>query len=52
MMFWQVHRSTIVNLYAIDSVIRDDRGNLRLRLKNRPESLAVSEAYTHLFRQM
>jgi DNA-binding LytR/AlgR family response regulator len=51
-MFWQVHRSTIVNVYAIDSVIRDDRGNLSLRLKNRPESLAVSEAHTHLFRQM
>ena len=51
-MFWQVHRSTVVNVYAIDSVIRDDRGNLTLRLKNRPESLAVSEAYTHLFRQM
>jgi DNA-binding LytR/AlgR family response regulator len=51
-MFWQVHRSTIVNVYAIDSVVRDDRGNLGLRLKNRAESLAVSEAHTHLFRQM
>ena len=51
-MFWQVHRSTVVNVYAIDSVIRDARGNLTLRLKNRTESLAVSEAYTHLFRQM
>jgi DNA-binding LytR/AlgR family response regulator len=51
-MFWQVHRSTIVNLYAIDSVMRDPRGNLSLRLKNRPEALAVSEAHTHLFRQM
>lgn len=51
-MFWQVHRSTVVNVHAIDSVIRDDRGNLTLRLKNRPESLAVSEAYTQLFRQM
>ena len=51
-MFWQVHRSTIVNLYAIDSVIRDERGNLSLRLKNRPEQLAVSEAHTHLFKQM
>lgn len=51
-MFWQVHRSTVVNVYAIDSVIRDGRGNLTLRLKNRPETLAVSEAYTHLFRQM
>jgi DNA-binding LytR/AlgR family response regulator len=52
MMFWQIHRSTIVNLHAIDSVVRDDRGNLGLRLKNRKESLAVSEAHAHLFRQM
>jgi DNA-binding LytR/AlgR family response regulator len=51
-MFWQVHRSTVVNVHAIDSVIRDDRGNLRLKLKQRPETLAVSEAYNHLFRQM
>jgi len=51
-MFWQVHRSTLVNVQAIDSVIRDDRGNLKLRLKERPESLSVSEAYVHRFRQM
>ena len=51
-MFWQIHRSTVVNVHAIDSVIRDERGNLTLRLKNRPETLAVSEAYTHLFKQM
>jgi DNA-binding LytR/AlgR family response regulator len=47
-----VHRSTIVNVHAIDSVIRDDRGNLALRLKQRAERLPVSEAYQHLFRQM
>jgi DNA-binding LytR/AlgR family response regulator len=51
-MFWQVHRSTLVNVHAIDSVVRDDRGNLRLRLKQRPETLPVSEAYHHLFHQM
>lgn len=51
-MFWQVHRSTIVNVHAIDSVIRDDRGNLTLRLRQRPEKLPVSEAYHHLFQQM
>jgi DNA-binding LytR/AlgR family response regulator len=51
-MFWQVHRSTLVNVHAIDSIMRDDRGNLKLRLKHRPESLAVSEPYVHLFRQM
>jgi DNA-binding LytR/AlgR family response regulator len=51
-MFWQVHRSTIVNVHVIDNVIRDDRGNLTLRLKQRPEKLPVSDAYTHLFREM
>jgi len=51
-MFWQVHRSTIVNVHAIDSVLRDESGTLTLRLKQRAEALAVSEPYTHLFHQM
>src|SRR5258706_4712999 len=51
-MFLQVHRSTLVNVHAIDNVIRDDRGNLKLRLKHRSEVLSVSEVYQHLFRQM
>jgi DNA-binding LytR/AlgR family response regulator len=51
-MFWQVHRSTLVNVHAIDSVLRDVRGNLTLRLKHRREALPVSEAYAHRFRQM
>jgi DNA-binding LytR/AlgR family response regulator len=51
-MFWQVHRSTLVNVHAIDSVIRDDRGNVKLLLKHRSENLAVSEAYVHLFHRM
>jgi DNA-binding LytR/AlgR family response regulator len=51
-LFWQVHRSTLVNVHAIDSVIRDGRGNLNLRLKRRSETLPVSEAYHSLFRQM
>jgi DNA-binding LytR/AlgR family response regulator len=51
-MFWQVHRSTLVNVHAIHSVTRDGRGSLTLRLKQRPETLPVSEAYNYLFRQM
>jgi DNA-binding LytR/AlgR family response regulator len=51
-MFWQVHRSSIVNVHAIDSVVRDDRGNLNLRLKGRTEVLPVSDQYHFLFRQM
>ena len=50
--FWQVHRSTIVNANAIASVTRDFRGHVFLQLKQRPERLAVSEPYHHLFRQM
>jgi DNA-binding LytR/AlgR family response regulator len=51
-MFWQVHRSTIVNANAIASVARDFRGHVYLLLRQRPERLAVSEPYHHLFRQM
>ena len=45
-------RATIVNLNAIERVTRDLHGHLRLRLRDRKETLAVSEGYTHLFRQM
>ncbi len=50
--FWQVHRSTIVNLAAISSVGRDLAGGTVLKLKDRPERLSVSEAHRHLFRHM
>jgi len=50
--FWPVHRSTIVNANAIAGVVRDFRGRVKLRLKQRSEQLAVSEAHEHLFRQM
>lgn len=51
-LFWRIHRSTLVNVNAIDGVTRDDRGNLQLHLKHGAARLAVSEAYHHLFRQM
>jgi DNA-binding LytR/AlgR family response regulator len=51
-MFWQVHRSTLVNVSAIEGVLRDDRGGLQLQLKHRAERLTVSEPYFSLFRQM
>jgi len=51
-LFWQVHRSTIVNLNAIDTVARDAYGHMEVRLKQRPESLRVSQPFSHLFRQM
>jgi len=50
--FWQIHRSTLVNINAIAGVTRDFRGHLSVRLKHRKEVLPVSESYTHLFKQM
>jgi DNA-binding LytR/AlgR family response regulator len=50
--FWQIHRSTLVNINAIAGVTRDFRGHLSVRLKQRKEVLPVSESYTHLFKQM
>jgi DNA-binding LytR/AlgR family response regulator len=51
-LFWQVHRSTLVNANAIAGVSRDLRGRMLLRLKQRDDAILVSDSYTHLFRQM
>jgi DNA-binding LytR/AlgR family response regulator len=50
--FKQIHRSTIVNLKAIASIARDEMGRGVVRLKNRPETLAVSQPFMALFRNM
>lgn len=50
--FKQIHRSTIVNLKAIAGVVRDDSGRGVVRLKSRPETLAVSAPFMTLFRHM
>ena len=49
--FWQVHRGTIVNIEAIDRVVRDGEERMRIDLKGRDEHLTVSRAYLHLFRR-
>lgn len=50
--FKQIHRSTIVNLKAIASIVRDDAGRGTVKLKNRPETLTVSLPFMTLFRSM
>ena len=50
--FWQIHRSTLVNATSIAGVTRDFRGRMLVKLKSRPETLLVSDSYTHRFRQM
>jgi DNA-binding LytR/AlgR family response regulator len=50
--FWQIHRSTIVNIAHVAATTRDLTGRTQIRLKARPETLVVSRAFAHLFRQM
>ncbi len=50
--FWQVHRGTVVQASAIDTVTRDEAGKLWLQLRGRPEKMSVSRLYAHLFKAM
>ena len=51
-MFWQIHRSTVINANAVAGLKRDMKGRLHVSFKQRPETLPVSESYAGLFRQM
>jgi DNA-binding LytR/AlgR family response regulator len=48
--FWQIHRSTVVNLAAIAAVTRDDSGRQRVQVAGVPDVLEVSRSFGHLFR--
>ena len=50
--FWQVHRATIVNVDHIASVKRGLKDQAEIALKDHRETLIVSRAFTHLFKQM
>lgn len=50
--FRQIHRSTIVNMKAVASIVRDDTGKGVVRLRQRPETLTVSQPFMVLFRTM
>ena len=49
-LFWQVHRSVIVNHRHIASAVRSDEGQMHLRLHQRPETLPVSRHFQGRFR--
>lgn len=50
--FWQIHRGTLVNVTKIDLVKRSLTGSYIVHLAGSRETLAVSRAFSHLFRQM
>jgi DNA-binding LytR/AlgR family response regulator len=47
--FWQIHRGTVVNISAIDTIHRSFRGSMEVKLKDRKELLPVSATHAHLF---
>jgi DNA-binding LytR/AlgR family response regulator len=50
--YWQVHRSTIVNLQHLAGTRRDEVSRLFVRMKGHAAELPVSRAYVHLFKAM
>ncbi|RVT84789.1 LytR/AlgR family response regulator transcription factor [Inhella crocodyli] len=48
--FWQVHRSVLVNSRHIASAVRVDENNMVLTLKGRSEKLPVSRQFQGLFK--
>lgn len=50
--FWQIHRSTVVNIRSIQIANKDEAGKITLKLKHTDEILKVSRVFAHLFKQM
>ena len=51
-LFWQIHRSTLVNVKVIAGITRDFRGRQIVAVRGHPEKLEVSRSYGHLFKGM
>lgn len=50
--FWQVHRSTVINLAWLEGTRRDETSRLFLRMRGHARELPVSRAFVHLFKAM
>jgi DNA-binding LytR/AlgR family response regulator len=50
--FWQIHRSTLINLEHLVGTRRDEASRLFVRMKGLERELPVSRAYVHLFKAM
>ncbi len=50
--FWQIHRSSIVNVRAVQSVTRDERGRQIVAVRGHAQQLEVSRSYVGLFKGM
>jgi DNA-binding LytR/AlgR family response regulator len=50
--FWQIHRSTLINVNHLAGTRRDEASRLFVRMKNHARELPVSRAYVPLFKAM
>ena len=50
--FWQVHRSTLINLAYLEGTRRDEASRLFVRIKGHAQELPVSRAFVHMFKAM
>jgi len=51
-LFWRVHRAAIVNVKSIHTVSRSLAGTYVIRFRDIHDSVVVSRAFSHLFKQM
>jgi DNA-binding LytR/AlgR family response regulator len=47
--FWQIHRSTIVNISKVQSIKKEEQQRYTLHLRDSAELLTVSRQFAHLF---
>ena len=50
--FWQIHRSALVSIQAIESIQRDGSGRLKVKIKDRTDHLWVSKNHSRRFQAM
>jgi DNA-binding LytR/AlgR family response regulator len=50
--FWQVHRSTVVQVDGIARALRQENGTVLLELRHRPEKLTVSRVHASRFKPL
>jgi DNA-binding LytR/AlgR family response regulator len=48
--FWRIHRSSLVNIRAIDAVVREEGEKMHIKIKGKPDKLEVSRAHQSQFR--
>jgi DNA-binding LytR/AlgR family response regulator len=51
-MFWQINRGIAVNVHHIDAVVREDTGEMIVRLRGVDTELPVSRTHQGRFRGM